>query len=63
MQNACNEERPHEEVVVEVMNIENIYTGLHHQGLTDNEIRLMEEVTEQMKTEEAPSNLSNFERK
>ena len=62
-QNIYDEERPHEEVNVEVMKIENMHSRLQDQGLTDDEIRLIDKVTEQMKIAEAPSNIRNFERK
>ena len=39
------------------MNIENVLSGLEDKGLTADEIRLIEEVTEQMKTDEALPNL------
>ena len=38
MQRKYHEERPHEEVDVELMNTENVLNGLQHQGLTDDEI-------------------------
>ena len=45
------------------MNNENVLSGLKDQCLTDDKIRLMKEVSEQMKTDEAPRNLTNFVRK
>lgn len=63
LQNTHDEERPNEELDVELMNNENVLSGLKDQCLTDDKIRLIKEVSEQMKTDEAPSNLTNFVRK
>lgn len=38
LQRTYHEERPHEEVDVELMNTENVLIGLQHQRLTDDEI-------------------------
>ena len=43
------------------MNIENVLSVLQDQGLTNHEIRLIEEVTKQTKTNEAPPKLGNVE--
>ena len=63
LQNTHDEERPNEELDVELMNNENVLSGLKDQCLTDDKIRLIKEVSEQMKTDEAPSNLTNSVRK
>ena len=63
LQNTHDEERPNEELDVELMNNENVLSGLKDQCITDDKIRLIKEVSEQMKTDEAPSNLTNFVRK
>lgn len=42
------------------MNIENLLSGLQDQSLTDGETRLIKEVTEQMKKDEALTNLGNL---
>ena len=42
------------------MIIENVLSGLQNQGLSDQQIRLIEEVIEQIKTDETPSNMRNF---
>lgn len=40
-----------------------MFNRLQDQGLTNDEITLVQEVAEQMKTEKAPPNLRNVERK
>ena len=46
-----------------MINNENVLSGLKDQCLTDDKIRLIKEVSEQMKTDEARRNLTNFVRK
>lgn len=45
------------------MKIENVHSRLQDQGLTDDEIRLIEEVAEQTKTDEILPNVRHFKRK
>ena len=56
-------EKPHKEVDVELINIENLLSKLQDQGFTDDKIRLIKEVTEQVKKDTGPSNLRYVERK
>ena len=46
-----------------MLNWRNLFNRLQDQGLTNNEIILVQEVAEQMKTEKAPPKLRNVERK
>lgn len=45
------------------MKIENVHSRLQNQCLTDDEIRLIEEVAEQTKTDEVLPNVRHFKRK
>ena len=63
LQNKCDQQRSQDEDDVELTNIENLFNRLQDQGLWNDEIRLVEEVAEQMKTDKVPSNLRNVERK
>ena len=63
LQNMCDQQRSQNEYDVELMNTENLFNRLEDQGLTNDEIRLVEEVAERMKTDKAPPNLRNAERK
>ena len=48
----------HEELDAELMNIENMLIGLQDQGLTDDEVGLIEKLTAQMNTDRSPPNLN-----
>ena len=63
LQNTYSEKKPHKEVDVELINIENLLSKLQDHGSTDDKIRLIKEVTEQIKKDTGPSNLRNVERK
>lgn len=66
LQNTCDHRMitgSQDEDNIEVTNAKNFFNKLQDQGLTDDEIRLVEEVAEQIKTDKAPPNLRNIERK
>ena len=63
LQNRCGQQRPQNEDDIELTNTENLFNRLQDQGLTNNEIRLVEEEVALMKTDKAPPNLRNVERK
>ena len=63
LQNRCGQQRPQNEDDIELTNTENLFNRLQDQGLTNNEIRLVEEEAALMKTDKAPPNLRNVERK
>ena len=53
-----HEKKSHEELDAELMNIENMLIGLQDQGLTDDEVGLIEKITAQMNTDRSPPNLN-----
>ena len=53
-----HEKKSHEELDDELMNIENMLIGLQDQGLTDDEVGLIEKITAQMNTDRSPPNLN-----
>ena len=61
--NTCDQQRSQDEDGVELRNIENLFNRLQDQRLTIDEIRLVEEVAQQMKTDKAPPISRNVERK
>ena len=63
LQNTYGEKKPHKEVDVELIHIENLLSKLQDHGFTDDKVRLIKEVTELIKKDTGPSNLRNAERK
>ena len=63
LENTCNQQRSQDKGDVELTYTENLCNSLEDQGLTNDKIRVVEEVAEQMKTGKAPPNLRNVERK
>ena len=63
LHNTCGQQRSQDEDDVELTNIENLLNRRQDQGLTIDEIRLVEKVAEQMKKDKATSNLRNVDRK
>ena len=61
--NTCDQQRSQDEDGVELRNIENLFNRLQDQRLTIDEIRLVEEVAQQMKTDKAPPISRNVVRK
>ena len=53
-----HEKKSHEELDAELMNIENMLIGLQDQGLTGDEVGLIEKITAQMNTDRSPPNLN-----
>ena len=53
-----HEKKSHEELDAELMNIENMLIGLQDQGLTDDEVGLIEKITAQINTDRSPPNLN-----
>ena len=53
-----HEKKSHQELDAELMNIENMLIGLQDQGLTDDEVGLIEKITAQMNTDRSPPNLN-----
>ena len=53
-----HEKKSHEELDAELMNIENMLIGLQDQGLTDDEVGLIEKITAQMNKDRSPPNLN-----
>ena len=55
-----DEESLHEEVNVELMNMENVLSGLENHGLTDDEVRLIEGVTRSFEKKHLKSKLNEL---